>query len=158
MRVMSACDAPVVMFLLESLCQSATMERSLHLHPMVTPCLSALWDLDFLFQGCQWAHHSFECFCSSLMRSGTVTFLSLLSGPENSISSMAFLSSNVPGSELQASVFHTLDVGTGGWGDCRCCVQRHAVEVRGLSRIAKTRHHELHFLLPCWTFLPSRAR
>ena len=27
----------------------------------------------------------------------------------------AFLSSNVTDSELQASVFHTLDVGTGGW-------------------------------------------
>ena len=50
MRVMSACDAPVVMFLLESLCQGVTMRRSLHLHPMVTPCLSALWDLDSLFQ------------------------------------------------------------------------------------------------------------
>ena len=27
---------------------------------VVTPCLSALWDLDFLLHGCRWVHHSFE--------------------------------------------------------------------------------------------------
>ena len=63
---------------------------------------------------------------------GNGDFPSLSSGSEYAISSSAFLSSNVPDSELQASVFHTLDVGTGGWGDCRCCVQRLGFEVRGL--------------------------
>ena len=82
---------------------------------------------------------------------GNGDFPSFSSGSEYAISSSAFLPSNVPDSELQASVFHTLDVGTGGWGDCRCCVQRHAVEVP-LSRIIKTRLHDLHLLLPCRTF------
>ena len=63
MRVMSACDAPVAMFL-----------RSLHLHPMVTPCLSALWDLDFLFHRRQKVHHSFRVLCSSSMLPGMVTY------------------------------------------------------------------------------------
>ena len=89
------------MFLLESLCQGATMKHSLHLHPMVTPSLSALRDLDFLFQGCQWVHRSFRMLRSSSMPSGMVAFLSVSSGPEYAISSSAFLSSNVPDSELQ---------------------------------------------------------
>ena len=88
---------------------------------------------------------------------GNGDFPSLSSGSEYAISSSAFLSSNVPDGELQASVFRSFDVGTGGWGDCRCCVQRHAVEVRGLSRIVKTRHHELHFLLPNWRVFLTRV-
>ena len=58
----------------------------------------------------------------------------------------------VPDSELQASVFHTLDAESGGWDGCCCCVQHHAVEVRGPSRIIKTRHHDLHVFLACRTF------
>ena len=54
---------------------------------------------------------------------------------------------DVPDSELQASVSHTLDVETGGWDGCCCCVQHHAVQVRGPSRIIKTRHYDLQLLL-----------
>ena len=67
-------------------------------------------------------------FRSSSMPSGTVASLSLSFSPEYAISSSAFLSSKVPDCELQASVFHTLDVETGGWDGCRCRVQHHAVE------------------------------
>ena len=52
----------------------------------------------------------FRMLCTSSMPSGTVTILSLLSGPGYAISSSGFLSSDVPDSELQASVSHTLDV------------------------------------------------
>ena len=97
--------------------------------------------------------------CASLMPAGTVAFLGLSSGgPEHAMSSSAFLSSSVPDSELRASVFYTLDVETGGWDGCRCCVQDHTVEVGGLSRIIKTRHHDLHLPLACRTFPLSRAR
>ena len=68
----------------------------------------------------------FRMLCTSSMPSGTVTILSLLSGPGYTISSSGFLSSHVPDSELQASVFHTLDVETDGWDGCHCCVQHHA--------------------------------
>ena len=74
MTVMSACNAPVAMSLLESLCHGTTMKRSLHLHPMVTPCLSAPWDLAFRFQGCQWVHHSFRMLGSSWLPSRMMTF------------------------------------------------------------------------------------
>ena len=77
------------------------------------------------------------------MPSGTVTILSLLSGPGYAISSSGFLSSDVPDSELQASVSHTLDV-ENWWLDSRhCCVHLQAVEGRGLSGVIKTRHHDL---------------
>ena len=77
------------------------------------------------------------------MPSGTVTILSLLSGPGYTISSSGFLSSDVPDSELEASVSHTLDV-ENWWLDSRhCCVHLQAVEGRGLSGVIKTRHHDL---------------
>ena len=80
---------------------------------MVTPCLSALLDLDFLFHRCRWVHHSFEGLLF-LDAFGSGDFPSLSSGPEHAISSSAFLSSDVPDSELQVSVFHTLNVETDG--------------------------------------------
>ena len=158
MTVMSACDAPVALFLLESLCQGATMKRSLHLHPMVTPCLSALWDLDFLFQGCQCVHHSFRMPCSSSMLSGTVTFRacrlarSTRSRHQPSCPPM----SQTVSSRLLCSTLSTLELVAGVTVVAVSNVS--PVEVRGLPRIVKTRHHELHFLLSCRTFLLSRAR
>ena len=81
--------------------------------------------------------------CTSSMPSGTVTILRLLSGPGYAISSSGFLSSDVPDSELQASVSHTLDV-ENWWLDSRhCCVHLQAVEGHGLSGVIKTRHHDL---------------
>ena len=73
------------------------------------------------------------------MPSGTVTILSLLSGPGYAITSSGFLSSDVPDSELQASVSHTLDV-ENWWLDSRhCCVHLQAVMVfPASSRLAIT--------------------
>ena len=85
------------------------------------------------------------------MPSGTVTILSLLSGSEYAISSSGFLSSDVPDSELQASVSHTLNV-ENWWLDSRhCCVHLQAVEGRSLSGVIKTRHHDLQLLPACRT-------
>ena len=93
----------------------------------------------------------FRTLCTSSMPSGTVTILSLLSGPGYAISSSGFLSSDVPGSELQASVSHTLDV-ENWWLDSRhCCVHLRAVEGRSLSGVIKTRHHDLQLLPACRT-------
>ena len=84
--------------------------------------------------------------CTSSMSSGTVTTLSLLSGPGYAITSSGFLSSDVPDSELQASVSHTLDV-ENWWLDSRhCCVHLQAVEGHVLSGVIKTRHHDLQLL------------
>ena len=85
------------------------------------------------------------------MPSGTVTILSLLSGLGYAISSSGLVSSDVPDSELQASVSHTLDV-ENWWLDSRhCCVHLQAVEGRGLSGVIKTRHHDLQLLPACRT-------
>ena len=77
--------------------------------------------------------------------------MSLLSGPEYAISTSGFLSSDVPDSELQASVSHTLDVETGGWDSRHCCTHLQVVEGRGLSGVIKTRHHDLQLVPACRT-------
>ena len=146
-RVMSACSTPLVMFLMKISVSGCNAEGvtpplrvdSFGVQEMVTPCLSALWDHAFRFHG----RRQFRMLCTSSMPSGTVTILSLLSGPGYAISSSGFLSSDVPDSELQASVSHTLDVGN-WWLDSRhCCVHLQAVEGHGLSGVIKTRHHDL---------------
>ena len=45
-----------------SRCNDEGVLLPVRVQAMVTPCLSAPWDLDFRFQRCRWVHHSFECF------------------------------------------------------------------------------------------------
>ena len=95
---------------------------SVSVRAMVNPCPSAFWDLDLRFHRCRWVHHSFQMLCSSSMPSGTVTFRACRLARSTRSRHQPSCPPNVPDSELQASVFHTRDVGTGGWGDCRCAV------------------------------------
>ena len=88
------------------------------------------------------ALHFFDAF-----RNGDYSELAVWSG----IRDVIIRSSDVPDSELQASVPHTLDVETGGW-DCRhCCVHPRAVQGRGLSGVIGARHCDLPLLLACQT-------
>ena len=117
---------------------------------MVTPGLSGpLGSRLSLPQYRRWEHHSLECFALP----EAVTFVSLLFDPEYVVSSKGFLSSDVPDSELQASVSQMLDVEKLVVGIVvTACVHPQAVVGRGLSGVIKTRHCDLQlFLLACQT-------
>ena len=119
-------------------CNNTCSSGSVSAQPMVNPCFSAFRDLDLRFHRRQREHHSFECFAlPRCFRERWLSELVVQLGARDLVINQPSypLMSHTLSSRLLCS---TLDVGTSGLGDCSCCVQFHAGEVRGLSCIIKT--------------------